>query len=69
MQAGGDNARATAMDERQNPLGQARQEAERRTDDRRETPANDEELWRWMNMVLNGNERRAAVGRRADDRW
>ncbi|HSC80782.1 MAG TPA: hypothetical protein VLC08_10535 [Chitinolyticbacter sp.] len=57
------------MTDKQTGEAQPRQADERRSDERREAPDDDQELWRWMNMVLNGNERRASVGRRMGDHW
>ncbi|TJZ73487.1 hypothetical protein [Chitiniphilus eburneus] len=36
----------------------------RRVEDRRESPDQEEALWRWTNMLLNGNERRSGDERR-----
>lgn len=41
---------------------------ERRAAERRVPPGPDDEFWHWANLLLNGNERRSAAGRRSDDR-
>ncbi|UXY14242.1 hypothetical protein N8I74_13065 [Chitiniphilus purpureus] len=39
---------------------------ERRVGDRRQQFDQEDAYWRWMNMLLNGNERRTGQDRRSD---